>query len=100
MSDDIVERLRTMHGDLRQGAYYSSTEAPDWNVAEEAADGIEQLRAALTGAVEELDAEHYSAADVKGRWCIICGPADGSWPCSSRMIADDLRQALDNHAGK
>ncbi len=38
---DIVERLRSQHGDLRQGAYYSQWEDPAWDATADAADAIE-----------------------------------------------------------
>ena len=44
MSGDIVERLRDMHSDLRQGAYYTPTEDPTWDATLEAAAEIERLR--------------------------------------------------------
>ena len=56
----------------------------------------------IEDAVTELDAEHapmWSSDEMKARGkepigCHICFPGDGSWPCTSRMIADDLRAAL------
>jgi hypothetical protein len=47
-------------------------------------------------AVRELDAEHRP--DPDGRTCEVCGPADGSWPCVTRLITDDLRAALRGEA--
>lgn len=53
-------------------------------------------------AVTELDEEHkpmwmsekaeHTGKDPIG--CYICFPHDGSWPCTTRMIADDLRELL------
>ena len=47
MSDDLIERLRVMHSDLLQGAYYEPHEDPDWDVTEQAADRITELEQAL-----------------------------------------------------
>lgn len=69
---------------------------------------IDALRAAegVAAAVAELDAEHYPVwADVTGLTaspvdrrepvgCARCWPEDGSWPCTTRLIADDLRKLL------
>lgn len=62
----------------------------------------ERLRATIEQAVEELDAEHWpewsnNEAERAGKepvGCGMCWPKDGSWPCSSRMVADDLRKVL------
>lgn len=56
------------------------------------------LKAALTKAAANLDAEHRPervGANPGWEGCIVCGPADGSWPCVARMVADDLRTALE-----
>lgn len=53
-------------------------------------------------AVKELDSEHGPAwastqaleAGKEPIGCRICFPSDGSWPCITRMIADDLRALL------
>lgn len=60
------------------------------------------LEDAVVQAVKELRAEHYPDPELKGRGgCVICWPKDGSWPCASRMVADDLRAALtDNDDGR
>lgn len=42
----------------------------------------------VTTAVSELRAVHHPTVD--GRLCEMCGPGDGSWPCVSRQIADEL----------
>lgn len=45
-------------------------------------------------AVAALDAEHRPDPELKGRGgCVMCWPKDGSWPCLTRMIADELRPA-------
>jgi hypothetical protein len=44
VADDIVERLRSQHSDLRQGAYYSQREDSAWDATADAADEIERLR--------------------------------------------------------
>jgi len=63
---------------------------------------IERLWEALTTALADLDEEHqptWSSDEAKARGkapigCTLCWPGDGHWPCSSRLIADDLRAAL------
>ena len=54
---------------------------------------------AVDQAVKELDAEHRPF-DLNGMQsgCVLCWPKDGSWPCTSRMIADDLRAAVTGDA--
>lgn len=61
-----------------------------------------RLEGLIEGAVAELDAEHYPqwanpgdrAEGRKPLGCVICWPRDGSWPCSSRAVADDLRRIV------
>lgn len=52
-------------------------------------------------AITDLEAEHRpitSPADVGPRGgCVMCWPKQGSWPCVSRMVADDLAAALRRH---
>lgn len=63
---------------------------------------MRRIRAIVTNAINELDAEHTPAwageqAQASGKepiGCAMCWPHDGSWPCSSRLIADDLRTAI------
>jgi len=63
---------------------------------------VERLREAVTTALANLDDEHQpqwssDEAAAKGKapiGCTRCWPGDGRWPCSSRLIADDLRAAL------
>ncbi len=55
MSGDIVERLRSQHSDVRQGAYYSQREDPAWDATADAADEIERLRAAGDALAEVAD---------------------------------------------
>jgi hypothetical protein len=52
--DDIVERLRSQHSDLRQGAYYSQREDSAWDATADAADEIERLRTALEVAANHM----------------------------------------------
>lgn len=55
---------------------------------------VERLRGEVMQAVAELDAEH-SPDDPRNvgpqGGCVLCWPKVGSWPCVTRMIADDLR---------
>lgn len=67
----------------------------------------ERLHRIVRQCVEELDAEHQPEwaspeAKAKGKdpiGCVMCFPSDGSWPCVTRMITDDLR-ALENRHGR
>ena len=60
---------------------------------------LDEVLVAVAEAVAELDAEHRptwasDAAEAAGKdpiGCETCFPADGSWPCSTRLVADDLR---------
>ena len=54
------------------------------------------FHAPLSFAVSELDAVHHP--DRTGRMCVTCGAADGSWPCVSRMVTDDLRGLIEGDA--
>jgi hypothetical protein len=64
---------------------------------------VPALEAAIKAAVWELDIEHrpqwstpaMEAKGMKPIGCVICFPEDGSWPCVSRMIADDLRKLVE-----
>ena len=98
MSDDLVERLRWgLWLDSPGGLHLQDPEtgervhAPP--VIHAAADEIERLRAVMTAAVEELAAVHRPDPDLP-RWCVTCSTTDGSWPCITRMVADDLTDAL------
>lgn len=56
-----------------------------------------KVRKAAEQAVAELDADHSPLVVQDGKkaiGCVLCFPGDGSWPCTARMIADDLRAAL------
>ena len=55
---------------------------------QEVEDEIRRLRDAL---YEIIDL-HQPAEPVPARrvTCVICGPADGSWPCTTRIIAADM----------
>jgi hypothetical protein len=50
-------------------------------------------RSVVTDALWELDAAHRVDGATRPL-CVTCGAADGSWPCVSRMVADDLRALL------
>jgi hypothetical protein len=56
----------------------------------------DSVQTAVAKAVAELDAEHFPDPELKGRGgCVMCWPKDGSWPCTTRMIADDLRAHIE-----
>lgn len=55
-------------------------------------------RSALVAVLAELDAEHYPEPDRP--WgCVICWPKDGSWPCVTRLAADELRAIVEREDG-
>ena len=56
---------------------------------------IGKLRDVLA-TIRDLDGAHYPTTYGDGRpeLCATCGAADGSWPCVSRQVADDLRRAI------
>jgi len=55
MSDDLVDRLRNMHLDLRQGAMFSPSEDFGWDCTLEAADRIIELEAEVAKWKESVD---------------------------------------------
>lgn len=55
---------------------------------------LARLRAAIEAARSELVAVHHPDGD--GRLCVVCGPADGSWPCVTHMVADELAAAAES----
>lgn len=52
------------------------------------------LRAVVQRAVEALDARHREDTYSIGGGCVMCWPNDRSYPCTSKQVADELRQAL------
>lgn len=90
---DVLRRLDSTQVDhTNQGDSFLRVRSDVNVIASAAADEIERLRSAISDAVTELDAEHRP----DGHLCAMCGAADGSWPCVSRMVADDLRVLLDS----
>jgi hypothetical protein len=89
VSGDIVERLRSQHSDLRQGAYYSQREDSAWDATADAADEIERLRAERD-AVEAL--HHLGARRIATAVLLpqghdaICNECDKPWPCSTYVL--------------
>lgn len=56
---------------------------------------MRSLADVVRGVLAELDAEHYPDPELKGRGgCVMCWPKDGSWPCTTRQIADTLRAPM------
>ncbi len=51
--------------------------------------------AALESAIAELDAEHRPDPELRGDGCVMCWPKDGSWPCVTRQIVDELRDVVE-----
>ena len=46
--------------------------------------------------VPEIEGTEQAKAAGKEPWaCVLCGTADGSWPCSTRMEADEMLAQLD-----
>lgn len=87
---DLTERLRAKRPCCPDG--------PSMGFMHEAADRIDTLETALREAVAELDGTHtldrIADSIARRQWCATCGTADGSWPCTTRQVADDLRAAL------
>lgn len=84
MTDDIVDRLGRLQDHLH---------GLDADVCADAAEEIERLRAALTD-IRDLHqpmwvSEEAKAAGKKPWVCCWCGTADGSWPCDTRLVADE-----------
>ena len=60
------------------------------------------LKGAVEQAIRELRADHYPIwssveavkADKDPIGCGMCFPHDGSWPCTSSLIADELAAAI------
>lgn len=75
MSDGLIARLRSGEDQTEHAA----------------ADEIERLRAAIEEALGDLSGHQKNPGVM---WCRICGADDGSWPCVTRMVADDLTAAL------
>lgn len=63
-------------------------------VIERQAAEVERLTAVIRQAVTELAAEHAEPRPESVQGCRLCWPGDGSWPCVTRMIADELRAAI------
>jgi hypothetical protein len=59
-------------------------------------------RTVVARAANELDAEHqptWASPEMQARGkdpvgCQVCWPNDGDWPCTSSMVALDLRRLL------
>ena len=77
--DDRIIKLNFKIGDLRAAA-----------VRLRKLDAIED---AARSAVREIRASHYQDPLVR-TLCVVCGAADGSYPCSALVEADALADAL------
>jgi hypothetical protein len=91
-SDDIVQRLRAEADAHADGNWSDQVIRKHLT---EAADEIERLRAALTEIaslhVPEWVSEAAKAAGKKPWTCETCGVEDGSWPCSTMLIIEELQ---------
>ena len=100
MSDDITERLLTAKGSVRHGPMddgsYSLGLLNNVDLCHEAADEIDHLRAGIAQAVEELGDHRQDPATegMKRGMCVLCGAADGQWPCVTAMVRADLTRLL------
>ena len=70
MNDDLVTRLQVMHDDLRQGAYYTPKEDPDWDATLDAAAEIKLTRILLAQKSEEIERLHAIIRAFGGTPCI------------------------------
>lgn len=75
-----------------QWANLMAETAPRVAALEATADAHTTLLAAVRRAVADLD-DHHERDDDTGV-CEECYPADSTWPCVTRMIADELRAAV------
>ena len=54
---------------------------------------IGTLEAVIVKAVAEIRSEHrpMPATEVgRSGGCVICWPKDGSWPCTTALVADEM----------
>ena len=65
-------------------------------MSDAAADEIDHLRAWIAQAVEELGDHRQDPATegMKHGMCVLCGAADGQWPCVTAMVRADLTRLL------
>jgi hypothetical protein len=92
-----IERLRTERTECEA----------DLNAARASAEMAEARITAARAEMSEIIANHEplwvsdeAKAAGKGPWvCQMCGTADGSWPCVTRMAADAALAALDIEGG-
>jgi len=100
MIDELIERLK----ERACPAGLSYTADKPWSdhghtdcwLHWQAADALAEAEARIEAAAIEIEATHRPDAD--GRLCEMCGAADGSWPCVTRTVADDLRAVLTGEA--
>jgi len=90
MSDDIVDDLHKFTEDTDPFATVPR------RLIRNAADEIGRLRAGITQAVEELVDHRQDPATegMKHGMCVLCGAADGQWPCVTAMVRADLARLL------
>ena len=68
MTDDqLLKRLRSQHHDLKQGAYYTTNEDPEWDAIPEAIAEIERLRKWKAEAMVVMGHYHDLAETVPRR---------------------------------
>lgn len=53
-TDELIQALRYQHSDLRQGAIFSPSEDPTWDVTEAAAERLALLQAEITHLNNEI----------------------------------------------
>ena len=95
---DTPARSRTMSANYPIGDRVAASSERERATA----DRIEVLERAIRDALPQLDDEHAPLwltpeMEAEGRdpiGCRMCFPGDGSWPCVTRMVADDLAHAL------
>lgn len=106
---DEIERLRAERDDHKARLCVEAFTAPDADFDTmidslqsrigDMADEIEQLRTALTE-IRDLhqpmwESENAKAAGKKPWQCCLCGTADGSWPCDTRLLVDEALEGDD-----
>lgn len=95
---DIVAVLRRAAAGNRLLWTTDGDVAVDPEVFRVAADEIDRLRTAII-AIGDLHQPMWVSAEAKAAgkapWvCCWCGVADGSWPCDTRLLADEAVENL------
>ena len=102
MSVPAADNLRRVAADYDDRHCIHEPAMCNWCAARHAIVAAVDLLDALDAQVSELLADHQpewaneeAKAAGKEPWvCGTCGVADGSWPCTSLLIAEDMHRLL------